>query len=104
MFLENFRSFPVSVDNPSSSSTVPLPTAWKYVNVQSLLGDPLEGTATPWITDGTFNGQSLQIISENPVDYTDTSGKHPDGVGFCESVGFEDMDSYRARVLDYLSR
>lgn len=103
MFLEDFRAFPVIVDDPSSS-TVLFPNSWRYANVQSILGDPLEGTATPWFTDGTFNGQALQVISENPVDYKDTSGNHPDGVGFCESVGFERTDSYRMRALDFLNR
>jgi predicted secreted hydrolase len=104
MVLGDFKSFPVSMAAPSSSSTLQLPTSWKYVNIQSPLGDPLEGAATPWFTDGTFDGQALQIISENPVDYKDTSGRYPDGVGFCESVGFERSDGYRNRALDFLNR
>jgi hypothetical protein len=104
VILGDFRTFPVITDAPSSSSTIQLPNSWQYFNVQSVLGDPLSGIATPWFTDGTFNGDALQIIGENPVDYKDTSGKHPNGVGFCESVGFERIDIYRKRALDFLNR
>jgi hypothetical protein len=104
LVLGDFRSFPVIAGAPTTSASVQFPNSWKYVNVQSIFGNPLAGTATPWYTDGTFNSQSLQVISENPVDYKDTSGKHPNGVGFCESVGFERTDSFQKRALEYLKR
>ncbi|MHC9541274.1 MAG: hypothetical protein AB9903_17355 [Vulcanimicrobiota bacterium] len=104
MLLGGFQSFPVDVSLPGSTPTVLYPTSWNYVNVESFLGDPLQGTAMPWYSDGTFNGPNLQVISEYPVDYVDTSGKHPNGKGYCESVGFEKTDAYRKRALEFLSR
>lgn len=100
MFLENFQGRPVIVDNPSSP-LIQFPTLWEYSNLQSV-GVSLSGNATPWYIDGTFNGQSLQIICENPVDYIDLSGSNNNGVGFCESIGFESVDSYKSRVKEYL--
>ena len=101
MTLNNFLGHPVIVDDPSSP-LVMFPSNWEYENIQSvdLL---LAGQATPWLNDGTFNGQSFQIISENPVDYIDTSGENNNGVGFCESVGFEQVDTYRTRIMEYLN-
>lgn len=101
MFLKDFQSYPVIVGNPLSPK-VQFPSAWEYDNILSF-GISLAGKATPWFNDGTFNGQALQIISENPVDYIDMSGNNNNGVGFCESIGFEQVDSYRARVIKYIS-
>jgi hypothetical protein len=103
MQMNDFQSFPAIVDDPTSSSVM-LPTSWKYENIQSFLGNPLSGIATPWIKDGTFNGQAGQTIGENPVDYKDTSGNHPDGTGFCESIGFEKIENFRKRGIDFLTR
>lgn len=100
MMLNDFHGYPVIVDDPSSP-VVMFPSNWKYENIKSV-NLLLAGQATPWLNDGTFNGQALQIISENPVDYIDTSGEHNNGVGFCESVGFEQVDSYRSRIMEYL--
>lgn len=100
MLLKNFLGHPVVVDNPSSP-LVQLPTMWEYSNLQSI-GLSLSGNATPWINDGTFNSPSSQIISESPVDYIDLTGNNNNGVGFCESVGFESVESYKSRIKDYL--
>ncbi len=100
MMLKNFVGHPAIVDDPSSTQVL-YPSEWEYANITSV-GVSLNGKATPWFIDGTFNGQSLQVISENPVDYEDLSATHNDGVGYCESVGFEIVDSYRQRVKAYL--
>lgn len=102
MFLKNFLGHPVIVDNPTSP-LIQFPTMWEYSNLQSI-GLSLSGNATPWINDGTFNSQSLQVISENPVDYIDVTGNNNNGVGFCESVGFESVESYRLRAKKYLKK
>jgi hypothetical protein len=57
--------------------------------------------ATPWSGDGSFNDSNLDIAGEMPVDCTDLTGNHADGVGFCESVGFEYVVSYRKRALQF---
>jgi hypothetical protein len=67
-----------------------------------LLGDPLIGVATPWYSDGTFNNPNWGICAEFPADYTDLSGKHADGVGYLETVGFESVEAYRKFALGYL--
>ncbi|MES0488614.1 MAG: hypothetical protein ABUK01_01385 [Leptospirales bacterium] len=50
----------------------------------------------------TSTRADLAIASEMPADYTDTSGKHPNGTGYCELVGFENTVTYRNRVLAFL--
>ncbi len=102
MYLKDFRSFPIKLDDPLSQ-TLTLPTQWEYNNIETILGvSSFAGIATPWLNNGTFYGQTDQIISENPVDYVDSSADQPSGVGFCESVGFEAVDRYRQRALKYL--
>jgi len=106
MKLGNFREFPVDVNCKGNNCTsVIIPTQWSYEKLGSftaaLLFAPLQGVAYPWSKSGTFN-MGLSITSEMPADYCDTSGKHSPGVGFCESVGFENVISYRNRALEFL--
>lgn len=100
MMLKEMQYHPAIIGD-ENSPLVSIPSLWEYPIIQSV-GLTLSGVATPWFDDGTFNGQSYQIISENPVDYFDTSGEHFNGLGFCESIGFERVDSYRKRLLEYL--
>lgn len=73
-----------------------IPTTRAYSNVKSILGvgPALQGTARPWLAEGTFSFPGLQTVNETPADYVDTSdvaGRN--GLGYCESVGFESSDS-----------
>lgn len=98
---QGFRAIP----GDASSPIVRIPTTRTYSNVKSILGlgTALQGTATPWLAEGTFNFPGLQTVNETPADYVDTSGvKGRNGLGYCESVGFESDDSYRARALLFL--
>lgn len=104
MTISNFQSFPVpAVVTSSSLPTVSIPLDRSYENLQNIiLGNPLAGMVNPWFTDGTFNGSNWALLSEIPSDYVDTSGNHPNGVGYSEAVGFESVDNYRARALNFL--
>lgn len=98
---QGFRAIP----GDASSPIVRIPSTRTYSNVKSILGlgTALQGTATPWLAEGTFNFPGLQTVNETPADYVDTSGvKGRNGLGYCESVGFESDDSYRARALLFL--
>lgn len=98
---QGFRAIP----GDTSSPIVRIPTTRTYSNVKSILnlGTALQGTATPWQAEGTFNFPGLQTVNETPADYVDTSGvPGRNGIGYCESVGFESDDSYRARALAFL--
>ena len=101
--LSGFQGFN-AIREHATSPIVHIPTTRAYRNLRSILGlgTPLRDTATPWRADGTINFPGLQTVSENPADYVDTSGTHPSGIGFCESVGFESDPSYRARALTFL--
>jgi predicted secreted hydrolase len=102
--LNDFQSYPTPVCPVPMGDTINLPTSRNYNNVEnSLLGNPLNGIATPWCDDGRFNSQSFTVISEAPADYKDTSGNYSDGVGFLETVGFEPKASVRARLLNFLT-
>jgi hypothetical protein len=98
------NSFPsIAGGPPRTRSNVDIPTVRTYRNVQNiLLGDPLSGVATPWYSDGTFNNPNWGICAEFPADYTDLSGKHSNGVGYLETVGFESVAAYRTFALGYL--
>jgi hypothetical protein len=103
MHMKDFKAFPVITDDPASP-TVMLPNRWDYDNIQTVKGLLFAGTATPWFFDGSFNGQNRQIIGENPVDYRDSLHADIRGTGFCESVGFEPVESYTERAVTYLKR
>ncbi|MEE8585901.1 MAG: lipocalin-like domain-containing protein, partial [Acidobacteriota bacterium] len=102
--LSQFKNFPVVIANsaPKFAHAV-APTHRLYDNIENvILGDPLGGLATPWSGDGTFVDGNLSISSEMPSNYTDTTGKHASGGGYCELVGFEPVPSYRQRALAFL--
>ncbi len=103
MHLKDFKSFPVITDDPASPRVM-LPNRWDYEELQDIRGKLFTGTAAPWFTDGSFNGQCRQIISENPVDYRDSLNTAVRGTGFCESVGFEKVEAYTERALAWLKR
>lgn len=105
--LSQFKAYPVVIGKDGTEfANAIAPTHRSYENIGNYILDffekPLCGTATPWSGDGTFTGANLSIASEMPTDYTDTSGKHPNGVGYCELVGFENVISYRNRALAFL--
>jgi hypothetical protein len=102
--LSDFTSFPAPVCQSGFASTeVSIPIHRSYSGLVSLgTPQPLAGTSTPWITDGTFNNPNWSIGAENPADYVDTSGYGSDGVGFLEAIGLESVDSFRARSLKFL--
>lgn len=101
MHLKDMQDFPVMVDDPASPQVL-LPTTWGFEDIQNIHGDLFNGTASPWLKDGSFNGQTRQLIAENPVDYLDVSGKDLKGSGFCESVGFEHVNTFTERAVEYL--
>ncbi|MFC1748819.1 lipocalin-like domain-containing protein [Pseudomonadota bacterium] len=104
-----YKAYPVVIgnDGPEFANAI-APTHRRYEKIGNTIIDtllsekPLSGIATPWSGDGTFIGADLSIASEMPSDYTDTSGKHPNGVGYCELVGFENTVAYRNRALAFL--
>lgn len=102
--LNDFRSYDAPICPVAMGGKVNLPVSRKYTGVQnSVLGNPISGTAIPWCDDGRFNGQNWTIISEAPADYTDASGKFSNGAGFLETVGFENYNTVRERLLNILS-
>lgn len=104
-----YKAYPVVIGKDGAEfANAIAPTYRRYENIGNGILDgffkkqPLGGIATPWSGDGTFTGADLSIASEMPADYTDTSGKHSDGVGYCELVGFENVISFRNRALMFL--
>jgi predicted secreted hydrolase len=82
------------------------PAGWQFQI--DLEGTPwLEITAVPWATDQFGMFSSLVEYWEGGVDVTVQDLRVPatvQGVGFCESVGFEPTESYGARALAYLAQ
>ena len=103
----SFTSFPSPVcENGGSAAEVSVPIVRTYSGIVYYGIDPnkpLSGVSTAWIPDGTFNNPNWSIGAENPADYKDTSGYGSDGVGFLEAIGFESVDSFRARSLEFLA-
>lgn len=101
--LGQFRTFPVRAGAAQSTLTVQLPNQWSYLDLTGPPGVKVQGAATPWFTDGSFNFPDLSIEAENPVDFVSSGGTTPDGSGFCESVGFEPHPQYVQRTLAFLA-
>jgi hypothetical protein len=99
--VDSFGSF--ADGRKSARANVDIPTVRTYRNVKNVvLGDALWGVATPWYRESTFNNPNWGICSEAPADYTDLSGKHPNGLGYLETVGFEPVAAYRAFALAFI--
>ncbi|MBN2780363.1 MAG: hypothetical protein JXR21_00175 [Candidatus Marinimicrobia bacterium] len=103
LHLRDFKDFPVIIGD-AASPTVKLPNRWEYEAIEDIKEKLFYGVAIPWFSDGSFNGQSRQIIGENPVDYRDSINADIKGTGFCESVGFEEVSAYIGRAVDRLKR
>jgi hypothetical protein len=102
--LANPISYPSQCGDPTSAM-VSIPTTRSYSGVENiLLGNPLSGSVAPWYKDGTFNFPNGTVCSEEPGDYTDTSGNYSNGVGYMESVGFQAVADYQAYVLSVLQQ
>jgi len=96
------NAFPARIGT-SGSAMVDIPIMRAYHGVENmLLGKPLSGVASPWFSDGTFDGPNGAVCAEIPADYTDQTGLYANGVGFMESVGFEPVASYRTYALGRL--
>jgi hypothetical protein len=94
-------SYPSIVNSPESSKVV-IPIFRTFENLKSLFGHHLSGAAAPWNDIGTFNGPDKAVASEIPADFADMSGNFADGVGYLESVGFQNVNDYREYALAFL--
>ncbi|MFG6100050.1 hypothetical protein SPB21_32715 [Leptothoe sp. ISB3NOV94-8A] len=90
-----------SQPGPDRPSAI-MPTTWKYL----ILGDNsqplLDGFASAWAGDGAININDWSMFSELPVTYYSSDPNLPDGVGYCESFGFESTIQYTDRGLQML--
>lgn len=93
------------------------PTAWTYTALTvptAAASSPTEVliTPAPWTTDGSFETPDLAVPSEVPVSVaairrTTAADGAPvvqafDGVGYCETVGFEPRGLYMRRAVAHL--
>lgn len=95
------KSFP-SIVCSKNSKGVTIPIVRTFTKLKSIFGEPLSGVATPWDDEGTFNGANLSVASEVPADFYDMSGHYSNGVGYLESVGFQNVNDYREFILEFL--
>lgn len=90
-----------------NNPTIEIPMVRAYQELRNAvlpLPLPLTGVATPWCSEGTFNGADWGLIGEFAADYTDQTGEYADGVGFMESVGFEKVEDYHNFALEFLKK
>ncbi|MBV8659565.1 MAG: hypothetical protein JO142_17220 [Burkholderiales bacterium] len=97
------NAFPSRVGK--SSPQVDIPVVRAYSGVENIFtGKPLSGVATPWHSDGTFNGMNGALGAEFPADFTDLSGQYANGLGYLETIGFEPVAMFRQYALDKLKQ
>lgn len=110
--LEDYQEFPSDCNNPHSTP-VKLPIKRNYKGLYGIEGSileelellfhPIEGQTSPWFNNGTFNNPDGSFCAEFPVDFISKNPKsHPNGVGYIESVGFENVNQYREYGLSIL--
>jgi hypothetical protein len=93
-----------------------MPTDWTYRLTDQLTGGSfvdITVLAVPWYPDGSFFVGNLMIESEVPVSLAVTDrapqntssgrGKAFTGVGYCESVSYQPVETYIALALAYLN-
>ena len=106
--LEDYQNFP-SIYSYPNRSPVSIPIKRGYSGIKSdfdcpLLEHPITGLATPWYKDGSFNNPDQSFCTEFPADFVSADPEcHPNGVGYLESVGFEEVDQYRSYALGVLN-
>lgn len=97
------QQFPAICSNPMDSTLVTIPISRSYKNIENIFtGNPLSGNAVPWYKDGTFNNPNDGLCGESPADFTDTSGKYANGVGYLETVGFQETTASQAYMLSFI--
>ena len=110
--LEKYKNFPSICSNPKSTP-VSLPINRDYKSLYGLDGSfseklalllhPIKGQAIPWFNNGTFNNPDGGFCAEFPADFiSGNPSHHPNGVGYLESVGFEEIDQYEKYALAIL--
>lgn len=94
-------AFPSIVDSQNSRK-VYIPLFRTFNKLKTLFGHALTGAAAPWHNEGTFNGGDWAVASEFPADFIDQSGEFANGVGYMESVGFQNVNDYREFAIEFL--
>lgn len=101
--LSDPQQFPAICSNPMDSTLVTIPILRSYANIENVFtGNPLSGNAVPWYKDGTFNNPNDGLCGESPADFTDTSGKYANGLGYIETVGFQETIDSHAYMLSFI--
>ena len=82
---------------------VSMPTAWTWKTIDMMPGWPkMDVRAQAWNKRCDFESNNLLVISETPVDLYAGFGGAFAGTGYCESLGYESIESFERRALAYL--
>ncbi|TCI91316.1 lipocalin-like domain-containing protein [Tenacibaculum sp. M341] len=109
--VDDYQEFPSDCNNPHSTPVkIPIKRDYKLYSVDgslaeelALLFHPIEGQAIPWFNNGTFNNPDGSFCAEFPANFVSGNpNSHPNGVGYLESVGLEEVNQYRAYALSVL--